>query len=140
MNKEFFEVGAKYAKITEDGKEKMVTEKYLVSAISLSDSETVITKELKPYISGEFLAVSSKYAKYADIIRDDNGERWFKAKLVFTEGTDRKMIGSILVQAEDIESGFKNIKTRFAQSVFDFEVKNISESDIIDVLADDTNS
>ena len=50
----WFECKVRYEKIMEDGKNKKVTEPYLVDALSFTEAEARIIEEMTPYISGEF--------------------------------------------------------------------------------------
>ena len=58
----YFEVKIQYQKILENGKEKKVTEQYVVEALSFTEAEARITEEMTTYISGDFHIVSEKIA------------------------------------------------------------------------------
>ena len=57
---EWIETKLRYEKIDERGKQKKVTESYLVDALSFTEAEARIIKEMKPYISGEFTVSAVK--------------------------------------------------------------------------------
>ncbi|MFC2475522.1 MAG: DUF4494 family protein, partial [Prevotella sp.] len=48
----WFETKIRYDKTQEDGRQKPVTELYVVDALSFSEAETAILEEMKVYISG----------------------------------------------------------------------------------------
>jgi len=50
----WFECKIKYQKTAEEGKIVTVAESYLVDALSFTEAESRIIKEMKPFISGEF--------------------------------------------------------------------------------------
>lgn len=50
----WFETKVRYEKLMEDGQNKKVIEAYTVDALSFSEAESTITKEMSNYISGEF--------------------------------------------------------------------------------------
>jgi len=50
----WFEVKAKYVKIDDDGRERKVSEVYLVDAVSCTDAEARLTAELMTMVRGEF--------------------------------------------------------------------------------------
>lgn len=50
----FFEVRIRYEKMMENGQNKKVNEPYLVDALSFTEAEARITKEMTPFISGDF--------------------------------------------------------------------------------------
>ncbi len=49
-----FQTKVRYQKTMEDGSEKVVTENYLVDALSFTEAESAITDEMSVYVSGEF--------------------------------------------------------------------------------------
>ena len=49
----WFECGIRYPKTMENGLIKKVTEAYVVPALSFSEAEAVIIKEISPYIPQE---------------------------------------------------------------------------------------
>ena len=58
MMHNWFECKVSYEKIMEDGKQKKVTEPYLVDALSFTEAEARIIEELTPFISGEMATAS----------------------------------------------------------------------------------
>jgi hypothetical protein len=68
-----------------NGMSKKVTELYLVDACSFAEAEGRITKEMEPYISGDFDVVTIKRTNYSEIVENgaDSADKWFKAKLMF---------------------------------------------------------
>ena len=80
----YFEVKVKMQKTLEDGKQKKVSEQYVVEAATFGEAEKRVTECLKPYIEGEFEVTDIKIAAYVQIIHgDDNADKYFKAKVTF---------------------------------------------------------
>ena len=50
----WFECKVKYDKMMENGMQKKVTEPYMVDALSFTEAEARIIKEMTPFISGDF--------------------------------------------------------------------------------------
>lgn len=50
----WFECKVKYDKMMENGMQKKVTEPYMVDALSFTEAEARIIKEMTPFISGRF--------------------------------------------------------------------------------------
>lgn len=75
----YYEVKIQYQEMQEDGKEKKVTEQYVVEALSFTEAESRITEEMTPYISGDFDVVSEKIAPFNEIFLSDNytDDKWF---------------------------------------------------------------
>ena len=76
----FYEVKIQYQKLLEDGKEKNVTEQYVVEALSFTEAEARIIEEMTPYISGDFDVVSEKIAPYNEIFLSDRTDDDKKVK------------------------------------------------------------
>lgn len=140
MVNNIFEVKVRYAKIAQDGKEVVVTEPYLINANSFTDTEANIHKELEPYITGEFEIKSEKKSEFSELIPDENGDRWFKSKIVFSSMNEKTGIFVdtgiwVLAQASTIKEAYDNITKRFEDTVSEYIIKSISESPIVDVFA-----
>ena len=98
----YFEVKVKYEKVQEDGKEKKVTESYLVDALSFTECEKRIIEEMKLFISGEFEVYSIARTKYEDIVEKGTNSdiRWYKTKLVdslFDDNGKEKLVAHYLL-------------------------------------------
>ena len=82
---EWFETKVRYDRTTEDGRNKKVTEAYTVEALSFTEAESVITKEISNYISGEFDVKAITRAAYSEIFFSDvdTDDRYYRVKLAF---------------------------------------------------------
>lgn len=135
----WFECKVKYEKMGADGKEKMVSEPYLIDAVSFTEAEARIHKELEPYITGEFFVSTIKIANYSELIPDENGDRWFKCKLSFIsldeeKGIEKRSNTYVLVQANNVKEAYDNLTKAYSDSVADFEIPAIQESPLLDVF------
>jgi phage terminase large subunit-like protein len=135
----YFECKVSYSKLKEDGKQKKVNEPYLVNAVSVTDADTKINKELEPYISGKFSVNNIKTATFSEVVAKKSGDRWFKSKIVlisFDEksGKEKKSNTFILVQANNIKEAYENIDKKMEGTISDYEIKAIQESPIMDVF------
>lgn len=135
----WFSAKAKYQKVDENGKEKTVSENYLLDAVSFTEAEERINKELEPYISGEFLVVEIKMANFSELIPSENGDRWFKTKVSFIsldeeKGTEKRSNTYLLVQANNVKEAYENVELAFSDTVTDYEIPSVQESNILDVF------
>ena len=135
-----FEVKVKYEKVQEDGKEKKVTESYLVNALSFTECEARIIKEMEPFINGEYEVVSIKRTKYESIIKSTNesDDKWFKCKLnivTVDEKTEKEKKYPLyyLVQSRNIEYARKYIMDFIQKTMMDCELVKLEETNIMDV-------
>ena len=140
MISKYFEVKVRYNRIAPDGKEITVSEPYLIDAVSFTDTEASIHKELEPYISGEFEVRGEKISEFAELIADENGDRWFKSRIIFMafdedSGKTKETGIWVLVQANTVKEAYESIIKQFEDTVSEYRIKAISESPIVDVFA-----
>ena len=137
----WFECKIRYEKTMEDGLLKKVNEVYVIDALSFSEAEERITKEMSSYISGEFEIVDVKIAPYREVFfADDNlADQWFKAKLSFItidERSNKEKRTSVmyLVNAGNISSAINNIDKVMSGTMIDYVTTSISATKIFDVF------
>lgn len=137
----WFECKIRYEKTMEDGLLKKVNEVYVIDALSFSEAEERITKEMSSYISGEFEIVDMKIAPYREVFfADDNlADQWFKAKLSFItidERGDKEKRTSVLylVNAGNINHAIKNIGEVMSGTMIDYVTTSISATKIFYVF------
>ncbi len=135
----WYECRVKFEKVIENGTQKKVTEAYLVDAISFTEAESRIIEEMKPYISGEFEVTAVKKEKIAELFIDPEGDRWYKAKVMFISfdektDTEKKSSQTMLVQAKSFSDALKNLKDGMKGTMSDWEVNTISETTLMDVF------
>lgn len=136
----WFECNLSYEKITEDGKMKKVKEGYLVDAISCTEAETRLIKEMEPFISGEFSIKAVKEANYTEVFfsYEDFSDLWFKCKLFYItldekSGTEKKISTQVLVQAIDFRDAVKKLDESMKGTMADYIISSISDTNIYDV-------
>lgn len=134
----FFEVKIKIDKVLEDGTQKKVSETYAVEAFSFTEAEARITKEMVPYITGEFNVTHEKIAQYNEVVFND-GELFFLVKynlLTVDEvtGKERKQAMYVLFREETIDKAKEHAREYMKGSVVDYEIEAIKETKILDVF------
>lgn len=134
----WFEVKVKYQKIDEQGKEKKVNEPYLVDALSFTEAEARISKEMQPFVGEEFSIAGIKKANYTDLFPDETGDKWYKCKVSFIaldeeKGVEKKTANYMLVQANDLKEAWDNLHKGLEGMIADFEVNVIQETMIMDI-------
>ena len=137
----YYEVKIQYQKMQEDGREKKVTEQYVVEALSFTEAESRIIEEMTPYISGEFDVVSEKIAPYNEIFLSDrtDDDKWFISKVGFItldERTDKekKQTFRYLVQAATSELALDYTKEMFSHGMSDYCIEAVKDTPILDVF------
>lgn len=137
----FYEVKIQYQNIQEDGKEKKVTEQYVVEALSFTEAESRIIEEMTPYISGEFDVVSEKIAPFNEIFLSDNytDDKWFVSKVSFItidEKTEKekKQTFRYLVQAATSELAMDYTKEMLSHGMSDYRIDAVQDTATLDVF------
>lgn len=130
----FFESKVKYVKIDENGKEKKVTESYLVDAMSLTEMEARTVNELSKTVNGDFDVISGKESNISEIYPNENGDRFFKAKVTLEEDEGKKVTNYMLVEANNVDEAYAYLKEQLKDMIVPFEIPAVSESNIIDVF------
>ena len=137
----YFEVKIQYQKTLEDGKEKKVTEQYVVEALSFTEAESRIVEEMTPYISGEFDVVSEKIAPYNEIFISDrtDDDKWFISKVAFITldektAKEKKQTFRYLVQAATSEHALDYTKTMLNQCLSDYSIDSVQDTPTLNVF------
>ena len=137
----YYEVKIQYQKMLEDGKEKKVTEQYVVEALSFTEAESRIIEEMTHYISGEFDVVSEKIAAYSEIILSDKSDddKWFISKVGFITldektAKEKKQTFRYLVQARTSELAMDYTKEMFSHGMSDYSIDSVQDTPTLDVF------
>ena len=137
----WFETKIRYDKTQEDGRQKPVTEQYVVDALSFSEAEASILEEMKVYISGDYKITDIRPAAYHEVFFSDmdRDDKWYKAKLQFLtidEKTEKEKRTTItyLVQAVSLNGAVKNIEDVMGSTAIDYDLVSINETQIMDVF------
>lgn len=140
MSQNWVECTIKYEKTMENGKEKKVSELYLVNSLSFTEAEARIIEEMKPFISGEFTVKALKATKYSELFSSDeeSADKWFKCKLMFItldekSGVEKRTSTLVLVQAADLRDAVKTLDEGMKGTISDYEIVSVSDTKIIDV-------
>jgi len=135
----WFECTAKYIKMDENGHEKKASETYMLDAISFTEAESRIYKELQTMVSGEFMVSKISKTRISEIIPSDNGDRWYKARVTFItvdeeSGKEKRTSQQVLVYSDNVKEAYDQIIEAMQGMMADFEISGINESTILDVF------
>lgn len=137
MNEIYFQCKVKHRKTNETGYQKIVTELFLVDAISYTEAEGRITEQAKQFVSGEFKVTNIRATNYAEVHPSDEGDYWFKSKvslIAYDEetGKERKTNINLLVQANDAKHAYENTIKAMKNTMGEYSIPSISETKIIE--------
>lgn len=156
-----YECGVRYDKMMENGAVKKVIEYYLVDAVSFSEAEARITREMEPYMSGEFDVCSIKRTNYCEIVYDkynlnseadghlqkltransqasEVADKWFKAKINYIAidektGKEKKTPVHLIINAGSIRAAHDTVVEHMKGSMADYEIATLDDTRIMDV-------
>ena len=137
----FYEVKIQYQKLQEDGKEKKVTEQYVVEALSFTEAEARIAEEMLPYTDGDLDVVSEKIAPYNEIFISDNStdDKWFVSKVGFITldektAKEKKQTFRYLVQASTSEIALDYTKEMLSRGMSDYSIDSVQDTPTLNVF------
>jgi len=134
----WFECKIKYEKTVEEGRIAKVSESYLVDALTFSEAEERINKEIEPYISGEFVVATIRKARISEMFENSTGDKWYRCKVYFIsfdeeKGVEKKVASTMMVQANNIREAWDGLQEGMKGSMADYQVAAITETTIMDV-------
>jgi len=135
----WFKCVVKYVKIDADGRERKVSEAYLVDAVSYTDAEARITKQCSEMIRGEFAVKQITQTNIVEIFQNPNGEWFFIGKISIITidekaGKEKKINESFLIAANDLKGAVKALEDGLSYILVPFNIIAISVSNIVDVF------
>lgn len=136
----WIEVRVRYQKTGDNGKSKKVTEQYLVDALSVSEAEIKITREMEKIISNDFSVSAVKKCKYSDVLFG-NGDRWYRINFEYLTidertGLENKTPCYILIQACDIYEALDSFTNYMKNSLADYAIAGVNLTKVINVFQD----
>jgi hypothetical protein len=135
----WYECKVKYLKIDQSGHERKVNDNYLLDAVSFTDAETRIYKEMQQLTNGEFQVANIKKSNLTEVIPSETGEWWYKAKISLItideeKGKEKKITNYILVMADDINHALKRLEEGLSYMLVPYVVIAIQLSTIAEVF------
>ncbi|MDL2231636.1 DUF4494 domain-containing protein [Porphyromonadaceae bacterium OttesenSCG-928-L07] len=141
MTANWFEAKIKYIKVMEDGRERKVTESYLLDAMSYTEAESRITREMEPVIKGDYYITGLKKSNITELVEsdDENDDRWYKAKVAIIDadevsGKEKSSFQYYLIAASHMDRALENLKKSLATYVVPYEVSSITDTTFMDVF------
>lgn len=137
----WFECTVSYEKVQENGTQKRITEKYVVEALSFTEAEANITNQIVNCVIGELNVKGIVHSQYNEIFFSDADSDvfWFKVNvkfITFDERSNKEKYTNViyLVQGSDISTAKANIEKELHNSIADFNLSGINETNILDVF------
>ena len=137
----WFETKVKYQKTMEDGSEKVVSEAYVVDALSFTEAESAIIDEMSVYVSGELKVSNLGKASYNEIFFSDvdDDDKFYTCKLQFItidEKSEKKKRSNVtyLVQAKSLARALRYVDEAMGKTMIDYDIVGLNETKVFDVF------
>lgn len=135
----WFEVKVKYVKVDQDGRERKVSESYLIDAVSFTDAETRIIQQMQQLVRGEFQVDNIKKSNIIEIFPSESGEYWYKARIGIVTidekaGKEKKVNNYFLVAADDFKEALLRLEEGLSYILVPYYTTAMSLSTIADVF------
>jgi hypothetical protein len=135
----WYQVQVKYAKETEEGLLKSISEKYLVDAVSFSEAESIIYDRLGEQIRGDFQVTHMAKSTIVDVFEYEDSDVWFKAKIKYMiadgdSGREKVINQFMLVTALDVPQAHERIQESLSNMLVSFQVPEVVASPIVEVF------
>lgn len=137
----WFKTKVKYQKTMEDGSEKVVSEAYVVDALSFTEAESAIIDEMSVYVNGELKVSNLGKASYNEIFFSDvdDDDKFYTCKLQFItidekSEKERRSNVTYLVQAKSLARALRYVDEAMGKTMIDYDIVGLNETKVFDVF------
>ena len=138
----WFECKVSYERQADSMGMKKVSESYLVDALSFTEAEKRIIKEVRPFVSvGELEVVNIRRARIAELFLNEEAEddRYFRAKVNFItvdekSGSERKTSATMIVKSDSLPNAVTELKAQLDSQMASYEIAAVTDTQILDVF------
>lgn len=125
---------------------KKVTESYLVDALSFTEAEERVIREVTAFVSmGALEVVNIRRMKIAEIIgaENDQADTYFKAKVEFisideASGQEKKSPAVMVVKAQNLKAALLLVEEVLEQTISNAQISKVEEFPILDIYTYET--
>ena len=133
----WFECKVSYERQADSMGMKKVSESYLVDALSFTEAEKRIIKEVRPFVS----VVNIRRARIAELFLNDEAEddRYFRAKVNFItvdekSGSEKKTSATMIVKSDSLPNAVTELKAQLDSQMASYEIAAVTDTQILDVF------
>ena len=138
----WFECKVSYERQADSMGMKKVSESYLVDALSFTEAEKRIIKEVRPFVSvGELEVVNIRRARIAELFLNEEAEddRYFRAKVNFItvdekSGSEMKTSATMIVKSDSLPNAVTELKAQLDSQMASYEIAAVTDTQILDVF------
>ncbi|MDO4692857.1 MAG: DUF4494 domain-containing protein [Porphyromonadaceae bacterium] len=138
----WFECKVSYERQADGMGMKKVSELYLVDAMSFTEAEERIIKEIQPLVSiGELEVSNIKRVKLAELFLNEREEadHYYKARVNFItidekSGMEKKAGVNMLIKSESLSEAVTELVNQMEKQLGAYEVASVTDTQILDVF------
>jgi len=136
---QWFKCVVNYVKIDDDGRERKVSEAYLIDAVTYTDAEARIIEQLSTMVRGEFSVKQITKTNIIEIFPNSEGGTYYLGKISIVTideklGREKKINNSFLIEAEDFKHALKAFEDGLSYILVPYEITSLAVSNIYDVF------
>ncbi len=136
MNQYFF-AKVSFLRQQNDGTIKKESEQYLVDAMSFTETEARVIKEVGESVR-ELYIDSVARSPITEVVTYGDTDLWFKCKVVYKDvdpdsGKEKKTTLYILVNANDVNEAYDRCKDHLKEMLVPFEIPKVEETAICEI-------
>ncbi len=143
--RQWYTVKVKYTKEVQksngDDTLKKVNEPYLIPAVSFTDAEARVNKEVGESAKGDFLVHAMSVTNVMDVFRFDDCDQWHMCKITITHEDDNGKLTTekqnYMVESSSVSQANKRLAEKLSDAMFDFRITKVEESNVVDVFHPD---
>jgi hypothetical protein len=128
----------RYQKQDNAGAIATINEVHLIDSVSFTEAEARAHKQIVTGAS-DFSVMSINRMRLAELFGYEEGEKWFKVKVVYhlineRSGKEKKVVNYMLVNADGIEQALERIVESLSTTLVSWEITDINLTPILDVF------
>ncbi len=129
----------KHNKEMDDGMLKQVTDAFLLDAVSYTDAESRLYEICERDIHGEFTVTQITKTNIAEVIMEEDAEKWYKSKVVYmtVDGDSEKEVkinSYLLVSAEHVKQAYEKLEQHLNSMLVPYEIPSITLTNFLEVF------
>jgi hypothetical protein len=133
----YFQVKVSFLRQQNDGTIKKESEQYLVDAMSFTETEARVIREVGESVRELTMDAISR-SPITEIVPYGDTDLWFKCKVVYKDvdpdsGKEKKTTLYILVNANDVNEAYDRCKDHLKSMLVPFEIPKVEETAICEI-------
>lgn len=141
----WYTIKARHTITAESGEYKVVTDLFLVEALSIFEAYDTYTQYPEPCLKNAETLAISKYDVQEVVNSNTITDKWYRYDLRMITidertGKERKQPYAMLINADNTDDARTIYNKVMSKSVVDYEIKKIAETKIVEIIGNTLNA